>query len=840
MTITTRAIYSLILAIVVVAGGAFALARTVGLNGRTLLTGTEAVLLLGLVFFLLWTLIARLRRKASTESEDGTTPEPALGETRNEPMKPPVRRLLLVAAVVTAVGFLLVQNEGLASQLEGLHYSVLWWPLVSAGVFFALSILANWLQNDRPLDWVMRVTRAGDHQSAPARRLRGLALAVLARMLRDLAYLAALVGGFLFFPQIGRAIIERLAWPGLDLAGPMWQVIEGAAPWILAVLIAGVMLRAARIPFPVTGEIVRFPTWRLLALLLAWLAVTPGGLLTLTVDIEDPGLVLPLIAAFGLSYLGSTAGNAAATSDRWPSLGRVPAAIPAGFVKTVSVLAAAATLPLVLWAGLNFLPRISTFLLYYQNTQSAGWATMAHFSHVFDARWHIAGLAFALGLAWMVVSTPRDAAGSGIGPLGKAAALCAAGCLAWLVGTRLIPIGHGFLLLGGAVAAGTFVLAMAHLGRYLIEPEEGIVSGAARWLAASATRAFSLGAAFAVYGLLLRPIFYQVMWFAPLFEWLLVLAIGALVFNRIRSRLSRQVAAVEQTPARWVGWARHDQKVADRPDTHFEQLVAEQHRFVETGRWGQVWRYFLGLLLRNNAPLSLAQAAFLPLRRYEAENARWDPGPGKEKRTLRRREEALMETIQGVNTSLSYPAPPEPAIDEGALRELGQSFIDGAAGPDALAVTLTAAYGQAGVNVDYAARLWFPLATLVDYPIKWRHFPWQRSRIRRRSRERRQRMVDGALGHLYEGRAGADFPVGVITRELQVYDNHGQGVFTLSRGEAVEVIAQQAGLVQVRTGDHHWVQISSADLVHPAAPPRDSRREEPSIARNEERERVTA
>ena len=838
MTITVRVIFSLLLAIVVVAGGAFALARTVGLNGRTLLTGTEAVLLLGLVFFLLWTLISRLRRKASTEFEDGTTPEPAMGETWNEPMKLPVRRLLLVAAVVTGVGFFLVQNE--ASQLEGLHYSVLWWPLVSAGVFFALSILANWLRNDRPLNWMMRVTRARDPKDALARRLRGLALETLARILRDLSYLAVLIGGFLIFPQIGRILFQQWDLPGLHLAGSMWQVFTGLAAWIFAALIAGIVVRALRIPFSIVGEIVRFPTRRLLALLAAGLMVAPGGLLTLTMGVENPGLLLPLIAAFGLSYLGSTAGNAAATSDRWPSLGRVPAAIPAGFVKTVSVLATAATLPLVLWAGLNFLPRISTFLLYYQNTQSAGWATMAHFSHVFDARWHIAGLAFALGLAWMVVSTPRDAAGSGIGPLGKAAALCAAGCLAWLVGTSLSPLGHGFLLLGGIFTAGCFTLAVAHLGRYLIEPEEGIVSGAARWLATSATRAFSLGAAFAVYGLLLRPVFYQVMWFAPLFEWLLVLAIGALVFNRIRSRLSRQVAATEQAPANWVGWARHDQKVEDRPDTHFEQLVGEHSRFVETGRWGEVWRYYLGLLLRNNAPLELAQIVFGPLINYQTTRGSWDPWPGSGKRAGRRREAALLETIHRVNTVLSSPAPPEPAIDEAALRELGQSFIDSAAGPDALAVTLTAAYGQAGVNVDYAARLWFPLSTLVDYPIKWRHFPWQRSRIRRRSRERRQRLVDGALAHLYEGRTGEYFLMRVVTRELQVYDNHGQGVFTLSRGEAVEVIAQQGGLVQVRTGDHHWVQISSADLVHLAPPPRDSRREEPSIARNEERERVTA
>ncbi len=757
-----------------------------------------------------------------------------------------VNVLLFPAVIVSAVGLYLVLGDraGLP-PLGELDYWPLALPLSAAAGLFALSVLTRWLQNERPLNLVMQATGASDLESEPARQRRVLVLRVLHRLLADSSGLAVLTMAFPAKSLVEQLLERMVGLPEFHLGGwhTLWQVIEIAYalfPWALAALAGCVLVRAIRIPFPIVGEIVRFPAWRLFMLLLAGLMAAPGGVITLTMGIEDPGLLLPLTAAFGLSYLGSIAGNAAATSARWPNLGRVPASVPAGFLKTVSALAGATALPLVVWAGLGFLPRVSAVLLYYQNTHYAGWATMSHFSHLFDARWLIAGFVFAVGLSWRVPSTARDAPGSGVGPLGKAAALCAAGCLAWLVGTGLSPLGHGFLFLGGIFAAGCFTLAVAHLGRYLIEPGEGIVSGAARWLAASTTRASSLGAALAVYGLLLRPVFYQILWFAPLFEWLLVLAIGVVAFNRIRSRLSRQVAAAEQTPANWVGWARHDQKVTDRPDTHFEQLVGEHRRFVETGRWGDVWRYYLGLLLRNNAPLELAQAAFLPLRRYEAENARWDPRPGKEKRALRRRETALLETIQGVNTALSSPAPPEPAIEEAELRELGQSFVDGAAGPDALAVTLTAAYGQAGVNVDYAARLWFPLSTLVDYPIKWRHFPWQRNRIRRRNRERRQRLVDGALGHLYQGQTGADFPVRVITRELQVYDNHGQGVFTLYRGEAVEVIAQQGGLVQVRTGDHHWAQISSASLVRPAAAPWDSRREEPSIARNEERERVTA
>ena len=171
---------------------------------------------------------------------------------------------------------------------------------------------------------------------------------------------------------------------------------------------------------------------------------------------------------------------------------------------------------MVIWVGLNHLPVTNAALLDHSITRSFGEDSLPHFGSVFENRNTIVGLVFVTAFA-LSISRARmgDVPGRYYSPLATLV-FAATGYLAWITGAGLSSLGHGFVLGGAVAAAGMYSIALTHLAAYGANSSNRIVADLAGWLA---LRVFVLGMNVAFYGLLLRPVLYEYLWLAPLYEY---------------------------------------------------------------------------------------------------------------------------------------------------------------------------------------------------------------------------------------------------------------------------------------------------------------------------------
>ena len=460
----------------------------------------------------------------------------------------------------------------------------------------------------------------------------------------------------------------------------------------------------------------------------------------------------------GAGYLGNALRNIGQVSDRWANPDTPLWTVAVECVGIAAALATAAGGALMAWGILGSLPNIGAAALdQWPELLMGGWIPL-YSSQLFEAKHLVAGFFLALGFARVLPSAEEDAVGTEYRPLLKAGAYALSGYMAWLVAAKLAYLGHGYPLLGAAIAGGLFAAAAAMVVRSLVPSPGGVLTDAARWLSQSTFRAFFLGASLVLYGLLLRPLLYEALWFAPVYEWLVVLAFAFVPINRLRKGVRAEIAPEAALPASWPDWSRHYQVSEERPDARIVGLVALQQGFVNTGEWGPVWHYLVGLLLRNGTAIESTPAVFAPMRRCYLTSVtpglRWR---GK-KVNVKHREMALADTMARAEAALSLPSAPLDTVNEVRLREVATPFLDQGGEPEELAVTLTAASWQRGADLGSAAALWFPLMTLVDAPVSGRgimaYLRWVFWRIFRRGtphwdRERRQRIVDEAASHLF-------------------------------------------------------------------------------------------
>ena len=443
-------------------------------------------------------------------------------------------------------------------------------------------------------------------------------------------------------------------------------------------------------------------------------------------------------------------------SDRWANPDTALLTTAVECVGIAAALATAAGGASMAWGILGTLPNISAAALdQWPDLLKGGWIQL-YFSQLFESKHLVAGFFLALGFARVLPSAEEDRTGTEYRPLLKAGAYALSGYMAWLVAAKLAYLGHGYPLLGAAIAGGLFAAAAAMVVRSLVPSPGGVLTDAARWLSQSTFRAFFLGASLVLYGLLLRPLLYEALWFAPVYEWLVVLAFAFVPVNRLRKGVRAEVAPEAPLPASWPDWSRHYQVSEDRPDARMVGLVYLQQGFVNTGEWGLVWHYLVGLLLRNGTAIESIPAVFAPMRRCYLASV--TPGlrlPGK---GVKQREVALADTMARAEAALYLPSAPLETVDEVRLREVATPFLDQGSGPEELAVTLTVASWQRGSDLGPAAALWFPLMTLVDAPVSGRgimaHLRWVFWRVFRGGtlhwdRERRQRIVDEAASQLF-------------------------------------------------------------------------------------------
>ena len=362
------------------------------------------------------------------------------------------------------------------------------------------------------------------------------------------------------------------------------------------------------------------------------------------------------------------------------------------------------------------------------------------------------------------------------------------------------------------MACGLFAAGLSHMARYHTSSPVWAVGAASRLLAASVYRTALLGTFLAFYGLLVRPLIYDVMVLAPLYEWFTVVLFAAVAINHMRRHAKEQVAPQGGSPAEWLDWSRHVQTVEDRQDPRLEGLLDLQTRYVETGRWAHLWKYMLGLLLRNGTPIQVVPEVFAPLRRHFDSSAGWDQLPIRRARARRRRALALAESISRLDAALAQEPEPLPTMDQEAVMPLGRRFVESGAGPEVTAVTFVAAYWQRGAPLDLAVTLWFPLLTMghitrrgplslvVHNESNGQRLKWRRSRI-----------VEAAVAHLYGDGTAGELPLAVLAAPAPVQDHSGRHSGAhIAGGTAIEVLARQGALWDVRAGDDQRISITPA------------------------------
>ena len=600
----------------------------------------------------------------------------------------------------------------------------------------------------------------------------------------------------------------------LELAAPYLDVLDTLAFWAIVIIGPLILVRAAASFWPVVGEAVGAPLRRLALFGAVIAALSENGILAATLGFPGSQVLMLVSVALGLSYLAPILRSVAEVE--FPE--RI-SPLATNVLPIAGSLASAIALSMVLWAVLNSLPFVSALLLNHVSTENFGQSSMLYSAGFFEARYLLAGLFFT-GVFTMSFPDPTRSPGRWpLRPLLAPVGFATCGCLTWITGAELSDLGHGFRLAGEVVGAGLFSLALFQLAGYAAGSSNSILGGVARWLSASKLRGFLLGAAIAFYGLLLRPMIYDLLWFAAVYEWLVVLAATFVAFMRIRNRLKADVDVFEAGPSAWTGWTRHESFFEARPDPRLELMSRWRQRFVESGEWGSLWGYIMGLLCRNEAPLESAQEVFRPMRDCIASPARFNFWSGERDRNRPRRAAALAESLKNAEMVLSgAPAPAEP-VDESALREIAGSFVENGDDPEDLAAAVIASYRRKGADVQHAVNLWFPLVNVVKRPPGWFDPPWVRGRKRRQARQRRERLAEGAISHL-SGSAGLDsLTVAVAATRLSLFPDPDGGMLsaspsgTLAPGQGFELLTDGGPTYFVRTPENVEAYVEKSDLL---------------------------
>ena len=688
---------------------------------------------------------------------------------------------LRVSAMHTAA----IAAAALVLWASELGFRALLWPVLFAALISMAICLLFWAQGRGRLRRALKLPEA-----FPVRVGQALRMAV--RLLRAGAWLAILVSGGLF-----------LAGTQSD-PGDYYGLIGG----LIGIFVFAALVRAASVPFPLAGQVFPVPWVHLTAFLVVYMFLHADWLTEH--GFPNGQLLFSLWSALAVSYAGATLTKASQVMKESGRRGRwVP---PPAALRWAGALMLGTSLGLIVWGALSSLPNVTALLLNRWPHLLVGYATEPYFGLFYEARYLIG--VFVAGL-YASAKLPK---GTNVSedvdymPLAKAVGYSVVGAVAWLAGAEMAKLGHGSPLVGASVACGLFAAGLSHMARYHTSSPVWAISAASRLLATSVYRTALLGTFLAFYGLLVRPLIYDVMLLAPLYEWFTVVLFAAVAINRMRRHAKEQVAPEGAPPAEWLDWSRHVQTVEDRQDPRLEGLLDLQTRYVETGRWAHLWKYMLGLLLRNGTPIQVVPEVFEPLRRDFESSAGWDPWPGRRARAERRRASALAESISRLDAALAQEPEPLPVIDKETIMAVDRRFVETGASPEVTAVTFVAAYWQRGTPLDLAVGLWFPLLTMAHStrrgPLSL--FAYNESN-EHRLKWRRSRIVEAAVAHLYGNGTAGELPLAVLAAPAPVQDRSGRHSGAhIGGGTAIEVLAQEGALWEVRAGDDQRSSITPA------------------------------
>lgn len=494
---------------------------------------------------------------------------------------------------------------------------------------------------------------------------------------------------------------------------------------------------------PAVAGLLGVPVAHVVLLAVVYVVFSGNGVVSRAFAIDVPGMFVALIAASVLSYGATVLRNVpkVRTPERH-------ALLTANASRALSILILAAAIALVVGAGLAHLPVANAVLLNREGTRELGESFLPFLGGFYEARYSIALLSF---MATAMLLLPRVLEGHTFlryEPLLSAVSYFAVGCLTWLTATGLSAFGHGFTFAGAIAAAGMLSLALTRLARYATASRNPAIADIAVWLATSQVRGFILGAALAFYVLLLRPVVYEVLWFAPLYEYTALLVLLLAVLMNVVNKLRLVADAPESAEPVWSGWSHHQQVLESKPDPRAELADALRQRFVNRGDWKPLWAYLFGLLYRSGASLDAMVTVCRSLRRGAVAPPVWDILGRSSIRS--KRLAALEHVLDTAGWALASPVPQPERVNEDDARTAAASFVDRGTDPEALAVALTVAQCQRGEEPEEAVVRWFALLDTPNPFLERLTRPWGRSNTRVGATLSRFNLVNTAMGSLFE------------------------------------------------------------------------------------------
>ncbi|MCI0440242.1 MAG: SH3 domain-containing protein, partial [Chloroflexi bacterium] len=533
-------------------------------------------------------------------------------------------------------------------------------------------------------------------------------------------------------------------------------------PWAAGAAAFFALARAAGAALWIVEYALPVPRLALALLAALYFLLSENGYLAAEYGLDSPPFAL-ILGVFIAIYFASASGRSGEVIAAF--LGEERRGDGFRWARVASNLSIVAAASVAALALMETLPPLNAALIEMDPNSLLGKALEVYIERIHPLRGYIVGLVASLLAAWSLAPLTAQAEGIGVGPFLQSGLLSVAAVLSWIVGSELAEVGQGFSLAGAMAATGLFLLALTRLSLYAMSSSSPVVSEVAMWLAASKPRAFFLGASVAFYGLFLRPHFYHRMWFAPLYEWMLVIALAALILVKTNRRIRRSITPARDA-SRSASWSRHEQTVRQLPDLYFSGVASLQQQFIETGEIRGLWCYMMMVLFQNNAPLQAIPRVVEPLVSYPDAPSAWkswsESRRSPEEKGRAARQEALNKSLRRMEEAMSMRPEARRPADAGALQSAAQGFLDASATLP-FVVALVGASWQHGGNLASSAIRWMRLLYYADRPIKWHHLPWQRSRIRRDNQVRRQELVEDSIQQALDSDANSRVYVGYPT-----------------------------------------------------------------------------
>ena len=655
----------------------------------------------------------------------------AIGEMRPRfgvLLPPPWSRLAVIG-----VGYVLLANGGVLNVAFGFQGFTYWLALtVALGLAYVALVIRNRL-NEPLQPQFLFFLRAQ-------------------LVLIEAAWIAVALAAVAVLPsRVEPVLVGHFALSSDNAAAYTKSLGVLTSPQAFAVMLPFALVRVVGIFLPTVGRILGFPVGRLALLGIVHVVFSEDGVLWVAFGVSFSQLMTALTQALALTYVGSIMRNTA--NIQLP--GRFGTVV-ATLLLVMSSATAALAAGLAVWAVVDHLPIINAALLDHEATRYLGRRALPYLSMVFDSQFNLAALGMALTFALSQPWPWRDGAVTRRRLLFNALCYGAGGYFAWVLGIILSPLGHGFVLAGVAVALGMFALALAQALQCATFSYNTALTPIVSRLTASRVRVFVLGAAFAFYGLLLRPALYEVLWFATLYEYIALLALLALVLIFVTDLLRRTAAAPTAEVAGWSNWSHHQQTLENKEDPRLALTSAMRQDFLDRLEWKPLWTYLMGLLCRNGASLEWMYAVCQPLRASAVSSSKLRFLKRRNRRRLKRTA-ALEDALRRTNSALASTQTPVQRITKDELLQAAAPFVETGVEVERFVVALIAFHYQQGDDLQRAIDRWFPLLNSPDPSIRRIALPWSRSRARARRREERVSLVNNAVEMLFDSATPATY-----------------------------------------------------------------------------------